>query len=375
MFASFTHSYGAFGSQFVEVSFSQARNHHRNNATTMSSRTRKKKESLQDKIDKKGKPMRASSRQYEHKYSLPCDFRGHPKEYGDPTCYPCGKHTIVDDHTNSCPDGCDAMRAIMDSWETRNKRLGKGGQYEKPPPISFACAKLVCAKLGVEMSDISAQERFWDVSMPLKLLDPMMGKWTTQSKTFLEVYNELSDFEKMMGMRPPLPTLQVEELSGDTAPSFPYKHKVLNTKTEAMEYLLGTAMKDGVLTQEYVNMVLENYGVVESRNGSGYDDLCQVSGIYLQEVYNEFQIPKAKDDDPNQDVITEHYEISPRLLHEHKANGYSETVPIVHSKETRLALYPEPIGTRNVSRRTTQTNTRPTQTNNTTQTNNNNGKN
>ena len=137
-----------------------------------------------------------SSRNIDAKFKVNPAFCGHCKEYGDTTLLPCGAQIVIEDHRRSC-DACNGFRLIMDTWTLLLEPTG-----QVPPPITQGCANMVLRSMHATFPDVLLQDIGWDVSMPLKINNDLMGGTTTTTLSFIQAYEALDGFQKEAGLRP-----------------------------------------------------------------------------------------------------------------------------------------------------------------------------
>ena len=262
---------------------------------------------------------KAASRGIEVAYTLPTAFRGHAKECGDATIFPCGKVIHVDSHIRDC-EQCDAMRFIMDSWQTELKSRSTDDTWEKPPAVTMACMQVVLKKMSVTWAEVRSQADDWNPFKPVMQVDEMTMEKEPTSQTIVQVYEALPAAKKQLGIRPSLPYPAGFELCSKTAKVAPVMQAQLNTKNEAMVYLIENAINDGLINQDCINAVMLNCGLVP-QDHEEYEDLVVTSKGSLDKVYKSFQFGLA----PSADEFTlSGLQHSPRAL----ATGDSMPVPV-----------------------------------------------
>ena len=222
-----------------------------------------------------GRKKRASSRNIGVTFEVPEKKRGHVKEYGDPTVFPCGSRCIVDQHYRDC-DECNAVRFIMDSWLKANQeRTAHGESVVQPPALTFAAIEKVLNKMNISFNTINLQADTWNPYTPVCLAydkelneedssesDSDFDECST-SKTFAETWEELREKDHAFGIRGELPLPHGFCVETSTAATVPILHNAMNAGSQFSEYLIMTAVNDGVLSQDYINAVATNFGIVE----------------------------------------------------------------------------------------------------------------
>ena len=153
-----------------------------------------------------------------------CEFApglwGHAKEYGDPTCHPCGSMTYIDNHYHTCED-CNAVRILMDCWTTElRKRSEERGDdvFEQPPFLTMAAIKMICVRGGFKLEDIPKQTfPGWTPWKKPLIWNPMVSKMVKASHSFVEAMNLLPAQEKVCSIRPKMLWPEGFTLSDDNA--------------------------------------------------------------------------------------------------------------------------------------------------------------
>ena len=109
---------------------------------------------------------KASGINFKDKCEFAPGLRGHAKEYGDPTCYPCGFMTYIDNHYHTCED-CNAVRILMDCWTTElHKQSEERGdkEFKKPPSVerftvrSISHGRLATTECEGRVQDLELQQ-------------------------------------------------------------------------------------------------------------------------------------------------------------------------------------------------------------------------
>jgi len=285
--------------------------------------------------DGKGKTpeKKTASRKLAHEYKLHENFRGHCKEYGDPTNYPCGAQIYMDGHYRDCTK-CDAMRFLLDSWHTANmKNTTEDHPTEMAPMLTYAGATAILSKMGMTMDDILLQDDNWNPYRKLQTTCKITGDKTTTSQSFVEVYEQLSQREKTLVLRPPLPFLDEIQLSTTEYSAVPWEQRKCLFKQNLMEYILNQALADQLISPEYVKKVAANYGVVEptQANAEEVAAMQDLSGVNFTWVQQQLAIDVARGEIPLAD-----YDYSPRLLY-HVQRGEEEDIALPHPKNDRLS--------------------------------------
>lgn len=297
-------------------------------------------------------PLKAAARNFEHPFKCGTGKRGHVKEVGDPTIFPCGSIVFHDEHYRKCNE-CDAHRIIMDSWQTfyeHNKH------HDPPPPpkdLTMAGVKTVLREMGATIDDVRRTGFGWNPFCAIDIYDDLTGSRVPTQHSFYVTYRNLPANTKKRMLRPELPYPFRAIVTKESAASVPILHRAHNIKREALEYLVGCAQTDGILPKEYVDAVLADYGIVpkqhQSNDGTETNDgndpsveehYSTTAGIDIGNMYNEIWEGVK---DPN---ILDHMLFSPR------ANGSQEPCKYMAPNE-RLKLwkqhqkvygYPNPHG-------------------------------
>lgn len=219
------------------------------------------------------------------------DCRVHVKEYGDMTRYPCGRYSYVDPHFqgDKC-DECDAVRFIMDSWSAENHRRAAENYAEvaKVPPLTHDLALLVLEQMGVSIKNLREMGNAWTPYQKIQRYSPMFERYIDSELTFVQQYELMEPLVKKRGERPPIQYGHFNPMKDDPkVASIRYRDEM--TKKEIMQYILLTAVTDGLIDQPYINMALANFGIVPKghRNMDAFDI---ASGLDGNEMYNIFQL-------------------------------------------------------------------------------------
>ena len=284
---------------------------------------KKRKSAAADKQDSPNKAIKTAAHQIDEKFEVPARYRGHAKEYGDPTLYPCGAKIYIDGHYHDCPE-CDVTRYIMDTWTKENKRRADGNDIEPVPLLTTAVIHEVLAKMKVPLERVRLQGENWNPYMKMTIKKKGTGKLMTTARSFVAEYNDLSDYEKMQGLRPKLP-LPVDfdyEAAGPSA--VPYCHRVMQTEQQLTEYILYNAIADGVLPKTYVDKLAENFGAVPKGNDK-HEDYAKATGVDVDELLEVVDIEVGAN------VDLKDYSFSPRVL---AAKGMPVNIP--HGREVRV---------------------------------------
>jgi len=193
-------------------------------------------------------------------YEASLDKRTHAIEYGDGAAFACGAVTYQHDHIAKCGQ-CDAFRFIMDTWQKYLDDTYGTDDRRFPPALTLAGTEVVLKKMGVSWEDVRAQVDSWNPSKPFRLYNKARGRMVDSDKTLLEAWNEESGSNKAYALRPNLPMMPNFLMDAKNSALVTEEHRRLMTAFNAMEFVLRTAVADGVLNQEYVNMCLENFGI------------------------------------------------------------------------------------------------------------------
>ena len=269
-------------------------------------------------------------------FKMKCEFapgvRGHAKEYGDPTCHPCGAMTYIENHYNTCED-CNAVRILMDCWTTELHKQAEerdDGVLESPPQLTMAAIKMICVRGGFELEDIPKQTipgwTPWEKPM---VWNPMVSKMVKATHSFVEAMDLLPEQQKVCALRPKMLWPEGFHLSDDNAAVAPYMLRQSNTYKNAADYVLNMALKDKAITQGYVNSVLENFGIVREDHQLAAE-FSEASGIPVGELFRSFQTPVGE-------PVVQNYPFSPRVLWA-KKNKVDVSIP--NLLNTRQKLIP-----------------------------------
>lgn len=289
--------------------------------------------------DFQGNPERTTaSRKLGVQYECEHPTRIHAFEYGDQVVFPCGAESIIQDHTAKCKhDGCDAHRFIMDTWQRKlDDSYGEG--EEEPPPLTLAGINKVLKIMGSNHSEVKRMPDSWDPSQPILFFDQTMNKYVPHRKTFFEIWDELSHSEQNFCLRPALPMPSWRLMSKTQGGVAPLIHRQFNTHVEAMEYVLKTAVADGVLKQQYINVVLEQYGIFKkppsyvphTAVSQGLFKNCQaIAAIDMEEAFQQFQFGTGHQ--ANMSVTYDNLQYSPyAMLEKETRTGEDEDDEIVN---------------------------------------------
>ena len=336
-----------------------------------------KRGQVAEQIEEENKEIQVSARKLDHHFQTSVSERGVAKEYGDGTLYACGSQpTYVDSHYQNCKK-CMPFCFVMDSWECVQK---KQSHYTPPPAITFAAFLDITREMGIEPKQFLMQDQSWDVSKPVKFIKAAKtGKKKKKAETklsFVQAWEAYDAEDKVTALRPKLPAPTGYSLGPARASTHVHQIRNHNTYTEALEYLVYNALQDGVITQDYVNLVLNNFGLMaeteDEEETQTYEKLCAASGVDVDKLYKVFQIPTA-----DGEVDTSMFHNSPRVsaaLRNRLAGNDIDDFPLtVHNKAARLAAANRTNRTNRTNRanRANRTNTTNT-TNRTNRTNTNN---
>ena len=257
-----------------------------------------------------GRAKRATQRAISHKFEIKAlGYRGHNMEYADPMGFPCGKIIYVPDHFRTCKE-CDSIRTILDTWAEENARIAdaEGTDYKSPPALTHAALKMIVRNMGITLEDIKKQDDGWNPYKPIRKPNELGGGTYITKKSLVEVYEGFSDKLKLQCLRPTLPSLIGIDNRPVTFGTVPCLHRQLNTKNELMEYVVKSSICDGKVDNDYLNMVVANFGGVKM-DEEGYQKLTGASGMDSDEL---------RDMIPNQPVAGEvdlkDFMHSPRFL-------------------------------------------------------------
>ena len=127
--------------------------------------------------------------------------RGHPKEYGDATVFPCGKHSFQDDHYNTFKQ-CQVVRLILDAWELANFKEHPDATV---PHLSHAGVMEILNMMGVSPEYILTQRIGWTPYMPITWKSLADGRTRESLSTFVDTYKKLPVEDKIKFTCPPIP--------------------------------------------------------------------------------------------------------------------------------------------------------------------------
>jgi hypothetical protein len=152
--------------------------------------------------------------------------------------------------------------------------------------------------MGCSFEDLKAQDDDWNPSKPILKFDETMNKMVPTQRSFLYTWNHLSLTEKNFSLRPPLPLPSWRRVDADQGRIVPLVHRQYNTHVEALEFVIKAAIADEKLDQQYINKVLEEYGVFQTpphdlpANASSrlLHNKCQnASAINMEEAFKNMQ--------------------------------------------------------------------------------------
>jgi hypothetical protein len=179
----------------------------------------------------------------------------------------------------------------MDTWETENKKIAERTKTDQKnvPPLTMAGVKEILKTLRANMEDLKKQDDDWNPYKCLRIWDATKQRHAYTNLSFYQAHRQLTPADRVTFLRPSIPWAPGYNLETGKADGVPTQHRIINAHMEAMDYALRTAMNDGVVTQEYVNAVLENFGVMPD-NGTGYATMSDVAGCEVSEVYDLLQM-------------------------------------------------------------------------------------
>ena len=292
------------------------------------------------KFPKAGTP--AKKKKVEEKFSLPPNYRGVFKLYGDPTCHPCGGLVVVDEHYRNC-GLCAPYRLFFDKWqEGAWDRSTKEDKIEVPA-LGYGVIDEMCRELGCSVNDFQHQEDGWTPFDRMVRTNAVTGRIEYHEKSFVELWNSFSYEKQLISLRssndiPPGCTLT------DADKMYPLYQRRDKTVKGAQVYVLEMAMKDGAIPKEYVQKCLENYGAYK-KGHELHKDFSEVAGVDVEEPHHMFGDLLNDVDNEDDGKLEEDYaslllhECSPRLIM-HRAKGADKTSkpPVPHDQDERIGL-------------------------------------
>lgn len=256
------------------------------------------------------------------------------KEYGDVTTYPCGATSVVDPHfSNGRCINCDAVRFVMDTWSLANARVAieENRRADPVPPLTHAMVLSLIEQLGFQPEDVLRLENDWDPYKPMRKRSRVNNEVVyTAPNTIVQQYNNLEG--RLSQKRGSRPMFEFGEFNpeGDDPMEASVRYRTENTKNEMMLHIIFTALADGLINQEWLNLAISNYGIVRMTNGR-WEDMSSASGIDVQELHQKFQLQGLL---YSQEVNEANYKYSPKRLHDVNA-GIVGGLP-VHSHAVRM---------------------------------------
>jgi hypothetical protein len=210
---------------------------------------------------KKNPPIKAAARNFDYSFQCGTGKRGHVKEVGDPTIFPCGSIVYHDEHYRKCHE-CDAHRIIMDSWKTEFEHKKHYVGWIEPQELTMAGMKTVLRQMGATIDDVRRTPIGWTPFQQIEIYNDLTGEFVNTEDSFYKTFRDLPYETQERSLCPPLPYPFKSVVTKQSAAAVPLVHRAQNVKCEALEYLLGCAKTDGLLPQEYIDVVLEDYGIV-----------------------------------------------------------------------------------------------------------------
>ena len=271
-------------------------NNNNNNSNNMPPKENPKKRKTSN--ERKNKEVRKSASREIQPYHAELNHRGHVKEVGDPTCYPCGSTIYQDGHYRSC-EPCDAARFIMATWQREHTEQAKDNKVEPVPPLTLAGILTILKHLGATVEEVLSQPSDWNPYKPMVVFDSLRGKKIAQRKTFVGVFESFSKGNRARCLRPAVPKLEEWVVCDDNMEQHSHMLHLFNAKNELMEYIMVQAIKDGIISQAYVNKVASNFGAVPDPDNndpnSEHEKLSDSVAYLSSDLYNhvQFEIPEG----------------------------------------------------------------------------------
>lgn len=297
---------------------------------------KKRKGSPAKQAKKDSVVVKTPSRNLACKYGVSAQTRGHCKEYGDPTCYPCGSMTNIDSHYRDCP-ACDSCRFVMDAWESKNNSVGEDFDIEPVPALTMAGIKEVCGVMGVPLTTLRGQKITWTPYEGVKKWSAAKRK-ETMTESFVECWRKMDPADKARCLRPKLPNLDGAEVNKDTFETMPATHHMCNAKVELLEYIVMQAKQDGFVPDVYIKKVAANFGAVPdvsagAANNDEHDELSKYVAFDVSDLLATVEFA----DDSGGVIGLERFGTAPRLL---KNTAEKVTNMPFATKASRVADHP-----------------------------------
>ena len=266
--------------------------------------------------------------------------RGHAKEYGDATVFPCGHVNFQEDHYHKC-EPCQIVRTIMDAWENATIKITEH-QEKTVPHLTAAGVFYILRKIGVSHEHVMTQPMDWNPYKPFVWKNDANGNTEQSEVTFADGYKNLKPGQKLMYTCAKLSLPEDFEFDIHNSRQIPVKHRELTMKSQMMEYVVLNALHDGLIDQNYVNKVIANYGVVppsdDTTTGATSEELSAFSGVDMDTLYNSMQDLKVNP--PNvRGVSVADFAYSPRRMYaiQQEEDGIAMGGELPYSRHQRLS--------------------------------------
>ena len=298
----------------------------------------------------KWKALRSKERfgKNDTRFSTKAEHRGHVLEAGDKICPPCGAKNTISTHSighySSCEE-CVGHSVVLDTLKIAFDTKAQLGQDVCAiPPWSYTGLKKLAAKLEPEgvvenLSTFAKQDKGWNPEMPVKYHDKGEGVIRLTTNNLWEVWSAIPQVERGQYLRAPTHSPTGFKLTSDNAGAVAANEHQVKLEYDCLMTLVQYAAADERITQQYVDTVLENIGVVRTTHPN-YSQFSKAAGCQVYKVRNTILGAVAKGR-----ATTEQQESTLVPPTSPRKRTMGESFQVTHGRNTRRNLFGGGTGT------------------------------